>query len=195
MKDTILSPRVCYRINFIGDHKSGKTTIIKNNLDLNFIVDITTNPNLYCKNYQNENTLYNFLIMDTPGHYCLKNITEMYYNNYDSLVIVIDILNERSFDQLPYLINRIEEVNKEYNNIDKTIFIVANFKKKQEFDDKKLLDFSLRYNFYYLKYYTDDNHLIYQIFETIIKHKKNGKPKPSLIYCSNIDKQCNCNVM
>jgi len=101
MKDTLLSPRICYRINFIGDHKSGKTTIIKNNLELNFLVDITTTPNLYNKFYQNENTLYNFLITDTPGHTTLRNMTEIYYNNYDSLVIVIDVFNERSFEQLP----------------------------------------------------------------------------------------------
>ena len=195
MKETILSPRMCYRINFIGDHKSGKTTIIKNNLELNFTVDITTTPNLYSKNYQNENTLYNFLIIDTPGHSCLKNITEMYYNNYDSLVIVLDILNERSFDQLPYLINRIEELNKEYNNKEKTVFILANFKKKNIFDDTKLIDFSKRNNFYYLKYYTDDNHILYQIFETIIKHKKNGKPKSRFECSSTLEKQCNCNVM
>jgi len=195
MKDTLLSPRICYRINFIGDHKSGKTTIIKNNLELNFLVDITTTPNLYNKFYQNENTLYNFLITDTPGHTTLRNMTEIYYNNYDSLVIVIDVFNERSFEQLPYLINRIEELNKDYNNVEKTVFILANFKKKQIFDDSKIIDFSKRNNFYYLKYYTDDNHILHNIFETIIKHKKNGKPKFRLECSSTLDKQCNCNLM
>lgn len=195
MKETILSPRMCYRINFIGDHKSGKTTIIKNNLELNMPDNITLSPNIYSKNYQIENTLYKFLIIDTPGHDCFTNITEMYYNNYDSLVIVVDVFNERSFEKLPFLINRIKELNKEYNNNDKTIFLLANFKTKNTIDETKFIDFSQRYNFYYLKYYLDDSHIFYKIFETIIKHKKNGKPKFRLECSSTLDKQCNCNLM
>lgn len=195
MKETALSPRMCYRINFIGDHKSGKTTIIKNNLNIDIPDNITLAPSIYTKYYQVENNLYNFLITDTPGHYCFTNMTEMYYNNYDCLVIVLDIFNERSLEQLPIRINRIEELNKEYNNNDKTIFLLANFKKKTTIDETKIIEFSKRYNFYYIKYYLDDNPIIYKIFDIIINHKIHGKPKLR-IECNVINsKQCFCNMM
>jgi small GTP-binding protein len=195
MKNELLSPRMCYRINFIGDHKSGKTTIIKNNLELNIQDDITISPNIYSKNYQIENKLYKFLIIDTPGHTCLTNMTEMYYNNYDCLVIVLDILNERSFEQLPMRISRIEELNKDYNNNDKVIFLLANFKKNTIIDDTKFIDFSKRYNFYYLKYYMDDHHIFYKIFDTIINHKIHGKPRLRLECSSTVNKPCFCHLM
>lgn len=196
-KDSLLSPRVCYRINFVGDHKSGKTTIIEEGLelDINHNENITISPNIYSKNYQYENILYKFLIIDTPGHPSFSNMAEMYYNNYDCLVIVIDLANERSFEHLPARINRILELNPNYNNEEKTVFLVGNNKGQKSIEDKLVDEFARRYNFFYIKYCLYDQHVFPQIFNTIINNKKEGKPKFRIQCMGNKNKACDCRLM
>jgi small GTP-binding protein len=176
MNKDILSPRICHRINIIGDFKSGKTTIF-NNCECKTEYVPTISPNITSKNFEHNLNLYRFLITDTPGHCSFDNMNEFYYNNYDCLIIVIDLTNERSLENLPYRINRLKEVNENYNNNEKTIFIIGNSKGKSMISEKTVEQFAERYHFFYYKYHLGDVNIFPHIFTTIIINKKFGKPK------------------
>ena len=175
MNKDILSPRICHRINIIGDYKSGKTTIF-NDGEIKKEDGPTVSPNITAKNFEYSRTLYKFIITDTPGHPSFDNMNEFYYNNYDCLIIVIDLSNERCFVNLSFRINRLKEINTNYNN-DKIVFIVGNAKGKSVIDDKPIEQFAERHHFFYYKYYLDDVNIFPHIFTTIINNKNFEKTK------------------
>ena len=109
-----LLPRICYRINIIGDYRCGKTTIFQNNNDTN--IGATVSPEMDCRYYKYNNENYSFIITDTPGHSSYNKINECYYDNYDCLLIVVDLSSEKSYLNLPFLIEKVESINKNYNS-------------------------------------------------------------------------------
>lgn len=168
-------PRICYRINIIGDYRCGKTTVFENNSNIN--IGATTNPEINTRYYNYNNENYCFMITDTPGHSSYNRVNECYYDNYDCLIIVVDMSSDKNFLNLPFLIEKVESKNKNYNSNDKTVILVGNLKDKQLISDNKLIEYADMYNFNFVKYTRNDSQFYEKIFQTIINNKKNGKQK------------------
>lgn len=175
--DNLLSPRSCYRINIVGDYKCGKTTIFKNREGIELQHSTSVSPTVECRNYTFKNESFCFIITDTPGHSSFNNMNEFYYNNYDGLMIVVDLSSEKHFLNLPMLIDKIKDVNADYNNPDKTIIIVGNVRGRQVVLDEQIENFAKQHAFFYFKFHMSDTSYFDKIYEQIIENKKNGKPK------------------
>jgi len=175
--DNLLSPRSCYRINIIGPYKSGKTTVFKSNEDNAHPNQCpSVSPEMGCRNYKYENESFCFIVTDTPGHSSFEVMNEFYYRNYDALIIVVDLSNEKTFFNLPNFIDRIKFVNPEYNNPDKTIILVGNDRARQIISDDRIETFAKQHAFFYFKFQIDDPQFLNKIYDRVIQNKKNGKP-------------------
>ena len=102
-EELALSPRKLIRLTIVGDHKIGKTTIINslvniNNCPLN--ITTTTNPDMFIKLYNIDNILYRLQIWDTMGHPCLIPLNKYCYQYIDCLIIVFDVSNKQSFNNV-----------------------------------------------------------------------------------------------
>jgi GTPase SAR1 family protein len=175
--DNLLSPRSGYRINIIGDYKCGKTTIFKNGDGMELNHSPSVSPTVDCRNYTNKDASFFFIITDTPGHSSFDNMNEFFYVNYDGLMIVVDLSNEKHFLRLPLLIDKIKDVNPDYNSPDKTIIIVGNDRGRQIVSDEQIENFAKQHAFFYFKFNISDTCFLNKIYELIIENKKNGKPK------------------
>ena len=102
-EELALSPRKLIRLTIVGDHKIGKTTIINslvniNNCPLN--ITTTTNPDMFIKLYNIDNILYRLQIWDTMGHPCLIPLNKYCFQYIDCLIIVFDVSNKQSFNNV-----------------------------------------------------------------------------------------------
>ena len=102
-EEFILSPRKLIKLTIVGDHKIGKTTIINslvnvNNCPLN--ITSTTSPDMHIKFFNVNSILYRLQIWDTMGHPCLIPLNKYCYQHIDSLIIVFDVSNRSSFENI-----------------------------------------------------------------------------------------------
>lgn len=215
----ILSPREVYRITVVGDHRSGKTTFIKKNLlmdqyrnagsnhkkmyvpgqeanDEDYIQP-TLNVDFFYKNKIVNDSAYKIIIVDTPGHPAFRLMTEIYYTNYDALIIVFDLASEREFSNIPNWLQKARELNLGYNDYNKTIFLLGIFKGKQTVPDKDIESLATRHQLVYLKYCLYDEDVLEEIFKIGIKNRVNGRISKMRPVClqDNYRKQCDCNIM
>ena len=178
MTKELLSPRICYRLNIIGDHRSGKTTLFKNGQESKLdYLQTTLSPEIECRSHEYNNELYCFIITDTPGHTSFNRMNEFYYDNYDCLIIVVDLSNEKNFLNLPFLIDKIKSVNIAYNSNEKTIVLVGNTRGRQCVLDTDIEGFAKQHSFFYFKFNPSDDLFLTKIFQLVIENKKNGKQK------------------
>jgi small GTP-binding protein len=94
-----LSPRKTIRIAVVGDHKTGKTTMLNTlterpNIDIN----ITTSVELFYKTFYINNEQQALQIWDTMGHDVLKHLNKNYLINIDMLIIVFQYGNRKSLN-------------------------------------------------------------------------------------------------
>jgi small GTP-binding protein len=98
-----LSPRKLIKLSIVGDHKIGKTTIINSLVNVNncpLHITSTTSPDMHVKFYNVNSILYRLQIWDTMGHPYLIPLNKYCYQNIDSLIIVFDVSNRRSFENI-----------------------------------------------------------------------------------------------
>ena len=104
-------------------------------------------------------------------------MNEFYYDNYDCLIIVVDLSNEKNFLNLPFLIDKIKSVNILYNSNEKTIVIVGNTRGRQCVIDTDIESYAKQHSFFYFKFNPSDDLFLTKIFQLVIENKKNGKQK------------------
>lgn len=102
-EDYALSPRKLIRLTIVGDHKIGKTTIINSLVNMNnnpLSITTTTTPDMFIKLYYINSILYRLHIWDTMGHPSLIPLNKYCYQNIDCLIIVFDLSDRRSFNNV-----------------------------------------------------------------------------------------------
>jgi small GTP-binding protein len=122
-----LSPRKLIRLTIVGDHKIGKTTIINSLVNINndnLPINITTTPEMYIKLYNIYNILYRLHIWDTMGHTCLIPLNRYCYQNIDCLIIVFDVSNKHSFNNVEMWYERFIENSGPLSNNNMPKFIL-----------------------------------------------------------------------
>ena len=135
------------RIMLIGDSGVGKTSILKkfckNKFNKSYISSIGVDFEIkYIK--IGEKTI-NLQIWDTAGQERFRGISRQYYNKSDGFVIVYDITNEKSFEDVTNWVQQIKELaSSDNNNI-----ILGNkcdLEDDREVDKEKGEELSKKYN-------------------------------------------------
>ena len=164
-----------FKIALLGDSSVGKTSIVKrlinNDFKENQLSTIGTEQNtktIKLNENSEEEILCTLQIFDTAGQEKFRSITPNYIKNADGIILVFDLTNYSSFENIKYWIKQIYN-NKKYENL--PFIIVGN---KYDLKDKIVvqedkIQFNVKNseNFFYCS--AKDNYNVYEIFETISK--------------------------
>ena len=164
-----------FKIALLGDSTVGKTSIIKRLINNDFkesqLSTIGAEQNtktIKLNENSEEEILCTLQIFDTAGQEKFRSITPNYIKNADGIVLVFDLTNYSSFENIKYWIKQIHN-NKKYENL--PFIIVGNkYDLKDEIvvqEDKIKFNGKNSENFFYCS--AKDNYNVYEIFETISK--------------------------
>ena len=189
-----------FRYIIIGDVSCGKTSLLYSllNYDNTKNFQSTIGVDFGCKSFNINKNLVKILIWDTAGLERFRTITQSYYNKGDVVIIVYDINNRQSFNNLNYWFEQVDQYCKKNvtivligNKTDKDTREVSTEEVEKFISNRNILFFEVSaynkeevYNIFYkscqLKYmeYTNDNILSNR--ENNIKLKKKSK---ILKYC------------
>ena len=105
------TPEFQIKLLTLGETGVGKTSIILRYTDNSFLNSQLYTIGIDCKikKIKIDNKYINVLIWDTAGQERFRNITSHYYNNADGILLVYDISNRESFENLNYWLNEINE--------------------------------------------------------------------------------------
>ena len=93
-----------YKVVLIGESGVGKTSIIKRYCCNEFFSqhNKNTTPQFYKKEVfiKDYNRSINFDIFDTAGITIYRNVTKIYYRDASIIILVYDITNKKSFEEI-----------------------------------------------------------------------------------------------
>lgn len=114
-KEILLSPRSVLKVLILGDHSTGKTSLLYKYMNLTNHVNITTGCEQHLHHLKIYEKKYCFNIYDISGHYSYhKFIQPIINNNYcDGIIFVFDLTSIHSFNNLEYWM---ELANQKSNN-------------------------------------------------------------------------------
>lgn len=180
----------CYlaKITFIGDSRSGKTTLIKRYQENLFEKDVytTIGVDYSIKEIPKTDSQPNSIklqIWDTAGQERFNSIVRLYFRNSYAIVIVFDLSNKQSLEHVP---NWLDMVRQEY---DPEMFIIVGNKSdiltstitRQEVH-KLLASITPTLDYTYIETSAKNNINIKKIFRTVIEHiNTNIDTYPSLL--------------
>ena len=103
-KELLLSPRSLLHVLILGDHSTGKTSILYKYMNLMKHVNITTGYEQHLHHIKMHDKKYCINIFDMSGHYSCHKILEQLINNnnYDGIIFVFDLTSINSFNNLNY---------------------------------------------------------------------------------------------
>ena len=162
-------------IVLLGDCNVGKTRIIKKyiNPEDNEIEDSSIGINIIEKEIDNNHILK---IVDTSGQERNKGITHSVYKKADAFIVVFDMNNQESYNDIKFWIdlienNRIKDTiiyvvgNKTNGGDSKELKEIKNFLIEHREYEKSLID-----NIHYEEVNLENNFNIDKIFQGIIEH-------------------------
>ena len=169
-------------IVLLGDCNVGKTGLIKKyiNPNDNEIEDSSIGIKITEKEIDNNKVLK---IIDTSGQERNKGITDSVYKRADVFIVVFDMNNEESFNNIKFWFDLIEEKN---NKEDIIIYVVGNesienCEVKTKEDIENLLKIHKNYKDYlinpinYIKVNLKTNYNIEKLFDSIVEKKNSLK--------------------
>ena len=112
-------------IILIGDSGVGKSNLFsryfQNNFEENFVSTLGVDNSTKLIKYKNH--LYNIKICDTAGQERFRSIPIRYYQNADGALLLFDVSNKESFNN----VNRwMEDIKKNANNRKQIIYLIGN---------------------------------------------------------------------
>ena len=151
-----------FKITIVGDSYTGKTNIIKKYFQNSFEEDSRPTVGVeFCSKILNINgKIIKIEVWDTAGQERYKSITTAYYKGAKCCLIVYDITNKSSFDNID---KRIKEINNEIQN--PFIILIGNksdLNEKREVSIEEALQKAEKYNcdFYEISVLLMENILI-----------------------------------
>ena len=123
------------KIMLIGDSNVGKTSIIKRYCKNIFSKShiATVGIDLETKNIKIGKQVINLQLWDTAGQERYRVLSKNYYNNSDAFIIVYDITNSKSFENVTNWILQIKE------NASENVKIIL-FGNKSDLEDQRLIN-------------------------------------------------------
>ena len=109
------SKKISIGIIMIGDSKVGKTTLMKRFIDGNYYEGLprTCGVEVYKKDIIINNKGYLYKIWDTCGQERFRSLTKSYFQNADGIMLLFDLNNIESFNNLKNWFDSINECNKD----------------------------------------------------------------------------------
>ena len=100
------------KVILIGEGGTGKTSLIRNVIGLPFCQTIeTTSANSFStKQITINKKTYNINLWDTIGQEKYRALTKIFIKESDIVVLVYDITNRKSFTELEYWYNEVEDI-------------------------------------------------------------------------------------
>jgi small GTP-binding protein len=98
------------KIVFLGDTGTGKTSVITRFVDSAFTGDLDPTVGGWGRpvSYTYRNKPVDLIVWDTAGQERYRGLTPMYYRNAVAAVVVFDVTNRHSFDQIQGWINELQ---------------------------------------------------------------------------------------
>ena len=147
----ITTPRQIIKLIIIGDHNTGKSTIIDKYTQEK--TSDNTRVEFYTKIFNlNENTI-RINIWDTKGYNAFDNITNTYMKEPNAFIILFDITNRNSFTNIKSWLDRLNFYNYNLKNYDYYPILLVGNKRDLE-NDRKI-------SFIEADTYAKDNRLLY----------------------------------
>ncbi|XP_028406462.1 ras-related protein Rab-30-like [Dendronephthya gigantea] len=124
-----------FKVVLIGDASVGKTCLLRRYAKGLFIGNpgATIGVDFMMKNVDINDEVIKLQLWDTAGQERFRSLTHSYYNNAHAVVIVYDITNKRSFENLP---SWLDDVHR-YCKKDAIKLLVGN---KKDLNDKREVD-------------------------------------------------------
>ena len=138
-----------YDVLFLGDIGVGKTSIFQRLLQDKFLENnlstVGFDFHAYYLKYKNKH--YKLCIYDTAGQERYKTITKTILKKRDGLLLIYDVSDKKSFDDLEYWYNMYKEEN------EKVVGLLIGNKcdNKHEVNKEDALKFSEKYNLKYIE--------------------------------------------
>ena len=100
-----------FKVVIVGDSGVGKTNLVKRFITDSFNKDskATVGVEFMCKNYSINGKIFKIEMWDTAGQERYKSITAAYYKGAKGAMIVYDVTNKESFDNVDKWHNEIKE--------------------------------------------------------------------------------------
>ena len=181
-----------FKIIIIGDSNVGKTTMIynllgKKNLNINQTIGVDFSIKNYKIKQKDKNISVKLQIWDTSGSERYKNISKNYYLNCDIVIIMFDLTDKKTFDNIPKWIDNIYEfkpkniiiVGNKKNIFKSTSIDIINdniinykndfvdFVEKKYISDEIIFDFALKNNLDYFKISSVNHNNVNKLFDKI----------------------------
>ena len=138
-----MSEKYILRVLTIGDKTVGKSSIIIKYIDDKFDENIksTLGIDYKTKIIQKGDNLIKVTIYDTAGEEKYRHLIKNYYNGSNGILLIYDITNRNSFDDLNYWL---EELKKNCNLNNLYIYLVGN---KTDLEKKRQVSYDEAKNF------------------------------------------------
>jgi small GTP-binding protein len=173
-KDTLLSPRSMFNILILGDHSTGKTSILYKYMNLMSHVNITTGYEQHIHYTKIFNKDFSFNILDFSGHNSYNKFVERSIStlNYDGIIFVFDLTSINSFKNLSYWI----EISNPHKNKLFNILIGNKSDKSNRIVSSNVInDFVQKNNLYYFETSANSNTNITNAFNFFFNNIVNIK--------------------
>ena len=185
----------------IGDSHVGKSSIILQYIEEKYddVYSCTIGVDYKFVSININNKLVKLLLWDTAGQERFRSIIQLYYRNTNAIILVFNITDRKSFNNLKYWL---DEINK--NLPDYTIKILvgnkSDIENERNVSSEEALLFSKENGFLnYFETSAKNNKNIEEIFLTIANHVINMSNdenqiynKQNIIINSNTQKKCFC---
>jgi len=173
-KDTLLSPRSMFKILILGDHSTGKTSILYKYMNLMSHVNITTGYEQHTHYTKISNKDFCFNILDLSGHHSYNKFVERFIStlNYDGIILVFDLTSINSFKNLSYWI---EITNPHKNNLFNILIGNKSDKQNRIVSSNVINDFVQKNNLYYFETSANTNTNITNTFNFFLNNIVNLK--------------------
>ena len=104
-------PEMIIRILTLGEISVGKTSIILRYVNATFKKDykLTTGIDTQTPHVEYKNHIEQLLFWDSAGQERFQSMTKNYYKNSDVLLLIYDVMDNKSFSQLETWLNGIIE--------------------------------------------------------------------------------------
>ena len=158
------------KIILVGDTNVGKTSLLnrKKHNFFNPVFSTTIGVDFMSYKLETNETVY---VWDTAGQEKFKSIISLYFRNIDGVILVYDITNRKSFENISRWINKI----KTHTNNNPSLIIVGNkcdLNKYREVSEEELNNISIENNCLGIESSSKENYNIDMIFNNIVKISK-----------------------
>ena len=134
-----------YKLCLIGDSGVGKSSILKRYIYNTFsqYTDSTIGAQFFSKLLDYENIKIKLQLWDTAGQERYRSLVSMYYRNCNAVLLVADVTNIKSLDNIFFWINELNA-----NIKDTPIFLILNKIDEKHSNQEKISEIIDRYKLY-----------------------------------------------